>query len=255
MKRSVSLSTTLLCAIVCTGESFAADIPSYDEPAPISAPSAAARSWTGLYFGASAGYSWFNPEFGFTDLEADFDADSVEYDLNSFTVRGTVGYDLQINRVVVGALADVSWSSGEDDQNIVITPTVGDPGAFPTSVESGWGADILARAGFLATDQLLVYGLAGWTWKNVDFSYTDTSAVDNPTISEEETVGGWTLGVGAEAMVTDMISVKGEYRYNNLDDIEIDASGSTIDPAVGELDGSEQEILLGVNIRFNGLFQ
>jgi outer membrane immunogenic protein len=215
---------------------FAADIPM--DVAPIApAPMVAPFSWTGLYLGVAVGG-------GFIDYDTDFfgvvniDGFSGE----GWLVEGTIGFDYQMGAFVVGALADVNWSNIETEASIDIF------GGVEGYLETEWGFDALLRAGFLLNDRALLYAVGGYSWQNLEAGFDIGGGGD----SEDEDLDGWTIGAGIEAMLTDSLSVKGEYRYTMFDEFGYDLDGGGDDI---ELDPSQHTVRLGVNYKFNGLFQ
>ena len=216
---------------------FAADIPM--DVAPMApAPMVAPFSWTGLYLGVAVGG-------GFIDYDTDFfgvvniDGFSGE----GWLVEGTIGFDYQMGAFVVGALADVNWSNIETEASI----DIGGGASRAASRPSGASTRLL-RAGFLLNDRALLYAVGGYSWQNLEAGF-DTAG---PSDSEDEDLDGWTIGAGIEAMLTDSLSVKGEYRYTMFDEFGYDLDGGGDDI---ELDPSQHTVRLGVNYKFNGLFQ
>jgi opacity protein-like surface antigen len=73
-------------------------------------------------------------------------------------------------------------------------------------------AGLIGRAGFLATPDLLLYGLGG-----VEFGHFALSILDDFGGENGKWVLGYTAGAGAELKLTDRWSVRGEYRFMRFD--------------------------------------
>jgi outer membrane immunogenic protein len=243
---------------------FAADIP-MESMAPMApAPMAAPFSWTGLYLGVAAGGGAINydTDFDFSPLVGGFPA-GVGFDSfggEGWLAEASIGADYQAGRFVFGIIADASWSDLESSADLSIGPDIGvgpfDVFTADASLTKEWGWDVLARAGFLVNDRALLYVLGGYSYGDFegefDLALVDTDAPVQPNPlggdSESEDSGGWTIGGGIEAMLTDSLSVKGEYRYTHFDSLDFGTDIVDIDP-------STHTARVGVNYKFNGLFQ
>ncbi|WP_176083226.1 outer membrane protein [Martelella sp. HB161492] len=182
---------TLLAAAATTamgaGAASAADAvvntQSY-EPTPTMTYSAPkANNWSGAYVGGALNYDWGTFKSG---------------DFNASGYGGTLfgGYNLQDGSVVYGVEGDLSNSSQEQ--------SVGN-----AHFEQGWNGSLRGRVGY-SFDPILLYGTAG-------VAATDTKAVDYAS-SENQGAFGYTVGAGAEAMITDNLSARLEYRYTDYGD-------------------------------------
>lgn len=89
-------------------------------------------------------------------------------------------------------------------------------------------AGLIARAGFLATPNLLLYGLAGAEFGH--FAFLDGK---DPTGGDDNKwVFGYTAGTGAELKLTDRWSLRGEYRYARFQfDRNVNEINNSVDPA------------------------
>lgn len=146
---------------------------------------ALSHRWTAFYVGAHAGYSWKTTDVdvgGVTLLSAATD---------DFIGGGHIGADYRFGNMLVGAMADYTMGSGG---------VLG--GAY--KVRDSW--TVAARGGFLLTDTLLMYGLAGWTWANTSSALAGIPDID-----------GMTLGGGIEWAAFDRLSMRLEYRMTDYD--------------------------------------
>ncbi len=206
-------------------------------------------SWTGVYAGFQAGYSWGDNNlklFGFdTSTGSPFFANVG--DVQAGWIGGAhLGYNHQIDRWVIGVEGTVETNS--------FSRTTTLPVPFGGSVEtaqtkSDVQATIRGRLGY-AWDRALIYAAAGVAWQRFDTLYgLYGNNSGNPNINGgayylganeiPNTLLGWTLGGGVEYAVTDHWSVRGEYRYTNF--------GSFSNPGI---DGGSFEAVPGLQGSF-----
>ena len=106
--------------------------------------------------------------------------------------------------------------------------------------------------------ELLVYGLIGWSWADIDHDFRiGCDGCEDYFLRNGDTfnANGLTFGGGAEYKVTESVSVRGEYRFTDLDNFNdndnyhegaYDAFSST------HADVDVQQVLFTVNWRFGG---
>ena len=218
------------------------------EPVPIA-------DWTGVSIGAVAGYGWANTDSdvavtGLPGVEFEVDGDG-----DGFLAGGSVGADVQLgSRVVVGALADIYWSdiSADGSEDVDLGILLG-TGTLAGTVDQNWGFDILARAGFLATESTLVYALGGYSQVDVDWEASATTGFGTDTVDGSDTLGGWTVGGGVETRVTSNLSVKAEYRYTDFESLDFGGLIGGVAPYEVSTDMDEHRAVLGLNWRFGNL--
>jgi outer membrane immunogenic protein len=142
------------------------------------------------------------------------------------TGGGFVGYRVQLGTMVVGLEGDANAKSASSsytfsDSNAFRTET------FTGSVKQGADGSIRGRFGFLVTPWVLVYGTGGVAFGSVSGSFGYT-AYQNPAFalpccssvtgggSWSTTRSGATGGAGIEAMITQQLALRVEYRYTDL---------------------------------------
>ena len=193
--KSLLLASVAVAATVSATTAFAADL-IIEEPVAI--VDVASTDWTGAYVGVHAGA-------GSADIDWSTPGPSGEYDASGWLLGVQAGYNWQSDSVVYGIEADASWAdiSGEDDAF--------PPDAVTRSID--WTASLRGRLGF-AVESLLFYGTAG-------VAVASSSA---EVFGEEDSAThfGWTAGVGLEALVTEDISLRAEYRYTAYGDQDYD---------------------------------
>ena len=171
-------------------------------PEPLATPS--------CYVGALAGASVDAVKVKGTDaLPASVSA-------TGWTLGATVGCDLRIQRVVVGALARIEIPV-ETDGDLIKS-------------ERAW--TVGARAGYLLTPSLLMYGLVGYT--GTDFKLADVSLDPN----------GLTVGGGIEVAISKHLALTAEYTQTGL---------GRLSDGLTTLEPTNHMARLGLSYRFNSL--
>jgi outer membrane immunogenic protein len=185
---------------------YAADMPVKAPPAPyIPAP---VWNWTGFYIGVNLGGTW-----------ADTNSENFTGDMSGVVGGGQIGYNWQINNVLLGVEGDFNGTSLKNDTNLSIA---GIP--FSTSGKLPWFATARGRLGWV-DGPWLVYATGGAAWVNFE---ADVSAPGG-TISDHTTKTGWTAGGGVEWMFLPKWSAKLEYLFVDTDTTEVTLFGTTFD--------------------------
>jgi outer membrane immunogenic protein len=212
MKRWVIAGAGVLLWMAAVSPSGAADIPAAPPvKAPIMVP--AKQSWYGFYIGANGGYAWGNNsiEFGPDAFYGPFLlAAGIPTTLagkpQGFLGGITYGSNYQFNSIVIGIDSDFDWSNIKASQtfNGVFT---GVPFTTTASHEIKWFSTTRARAGFLLTDNWLLYGTGGLATARVEASANNVLNVAGlcavtaggcPLGSLSKTMWGWAAGAGIE---------------------------------------------------------
>jgi outer membrane immunogenic protein len=252
------LLSVLATAALAPGSGvMAADI--LAEPEPV-------FDWTGFYIGAGAG--WASADFDVeieTDPAPDF-GEISEADLHDDGFLGTVqaGFDWQISEAfVIGIMGDYTFVDLDDELANEVCYSGGCVAGDPFEGQIvGAGVDdmitVSGRLGILFDPSWLAYGLVGWTWADVENSYfegcTDTPC-DNIDFKVDDTADGLTVGGGLEGLITENLSLRLEYRFTNLDEVEHDAeSDEACCTAATEVETDVHSIRATLNWRFGNLF-
>jgi outer membrane immunogenic protein len=145
-----------------------------------------------------------------------------------FGATVTAGYDHRFNTFVAGAFVDYDWS----DQDIAVTASFRGQSlsADLLSLDKSW--TVGARLGFLAADDVLIYGLVGYT--HLTFDDASISGAGRTFSFGMPSFDGITLGTGFEKLLTSNVSLRLEYRYVNLGEEQSDFGTTQIslDPSV-----------------------
>lgn len=187
MKRAFVAGAALLAlGSVAAAADLPAPQPYYKAPAIAPPP----FSWSGFYLGVNGGGG-----FGSSNWDT---AGSIN--TSGGLVGGTIGYNYQINRFVVGVEGDVDWAGISGS-----TTTAACPAGCKTG--DSWLSTARGRIGY-AADRFLPYVTGGAAFGNIDAT---TAGLTTTT-----TNAGWTVGAGLEFAITPNWSAKAEYLYVDL---------------------------------------
>jgi outer membrane immunogenic protein len=165
-------------------------------------------NWTGFYVGIEGGGGWGSAQ------QTDPLGFNAGYEVSGGLVGGTVGYNWQINRLVLGLEADESWADIRGSTNTVICG--GAPPNCSSNLRSvGTFRGRVGWAGLLWWNNVMPYVTGGLAWGSLHGSEGDILA-HGAFGSGTTTRAGWTLGGGIEAMLTPNWTVKLEYLYVDL---------------------------------------
>lgn len=212
----------------------------------------AGYDWTGFYAGLNAGVAWNNSEVD-QDVKLAGErvnqlTDKIESDQAAFTGGGMLGYNYQIDQIVLGVEADINYLGfGDEDKRSrdYTLPGHGDMTASgKLSFEGDWYGTVRARLGY-AADNLLFYGTGGLAYGHMSadgkLQVTDDASGDYVKWdgSTDTTNFGWTIGAGVEYGI-DNWSLGLEYLFVDLGSAEWNgnASGPLADHVESSVKGS-----------------
>ncbi|MDN3720288.1 porin family protein [Roseibium salinum] len=135
----------------------------------------------------------------------------LDVSTNGVTGGLYTGYNYQITpNVVVGAEADFSLTDLEDSTT---------SGGLTVQSKSDWNSNIRARLGY-TFDRYMIYGAGGLALADVE--------VNGNGDSDSKTALGWTLGAGGEAAITNNVSAKLEYVYQDFGEEDFNLNGTAV---------------------------
>jgi outer membrane immunogenic protein len=193
-----SVGSVLLCLV---NPAFSADMPIAHMPVKGAPPPFLAPfyNWTGFYVGINGGYG-----FGTSRWNGRGGGTTDDFDIDSFLIGGTIGYNYQMGSIVWGLEGDFDWS----DINIKGSTRRGAcPGTCTTTNQ--WLGTARFRLGY-AFDGWLPFVTAGGAFGDIKA----TSSLG----STNSTEFGWTLGGGVEWAFLYNWTGKVEYLYVDLAD-------------------------------------
>jgi outer membrane immunogenic protein len=225
MKNQLFVAAAAL-AIAVSGAQ-AADLPVI--PPPLAATPAPADDWSGFYLGIHGGY-------GFGETEISIPGLATDYDIDGWLAGVQAGYNFQSGMWLFGVEADIAYSS--IDGSIA----VGGQTPLTAATDINWLATIRARAG-LHYDRWMPYITGGVAFADVDHTMTVPVA-----FAASDTLVGWTVGGGVEAMLDPNWTAKIEYLYVDLEDVDFTAGAAA--PIPGTFDDDFHVIRAGLNYHF-----
>jgi outer membrane immunogenic protein len=187
MKNTLLGGVAIVGMIAAGGGSAEAASPAYD--------------WSGLYVGAHVGLGWAGFS-GVTENGASSASFADKLNLTGVAGGALAGYNWQWDNVVVGIEGDVTIPDWKDSQ---LAPTSDDEGL---SGKANLLATVRARLGY-TVDKALFYVTGG-------LAYADASATswrDGSTGKVDFSTLGGVVGLGAEGVITDSLSLRMEGLY------------------------------------------
>ena len=195
----------------------AADVVYSEPPAPEPAPVdvAPVNTWAGPYAGVSLGYNFSSTS-----------RSSTVGDINTRGWLGGVfmGYNGQSGAAVYGVEGDIGYSGRE--------------GTDVTGTKSSAGIDgsLRARLGY-AAGPALIYVTGGGA--------AERHKISDAAGSDTNTMVGWTAGAGVDAMLTDRVFGRVEYRYTDFGNATFNTGSGPQTVGV-----STNKISVGVGMKF-----
>jgi outer membrane immunogenic protein len=259
MRRTLVGTIAALALGSVSPAAFAADM--VPEPAPVS-------SWTGFYLGAGGGVGWADFDVDHHRCVVDENGDCFVDDWANWhdngnensdgDIIGTVqgGFDFEIApSFVIGAYADWTFGDGISiDRNHHHDDWTGFHDHFDAEVNDM--VDVLGRVGFAPTPNLLVFALGGWTFADVDSGFRVHDDEDFHFNHDDNfNADGFTVGGGVEWKFTDNLSVRGEYRFTDLDNFDNNGRFTWDDCDFkdrNDVNVEVQRVLFTLNWRFGG---
>jgi outer membrane immunogenic protein len=262
--RQMIRSIGVLAAIVVVQPALAADLgrPAMKAP-PMAAP---VLNWYGSFIGVTAGYAWGSDAVEFTSANGLYTGTigttiplTIARNPAGLVAGIQYGTNYQSGAWVYGFLSDISYSDIKDSEQV----TLGVAGARTTFAEQRlkWFGTTRVRAGYLVSDNLLLYASGGLADGTVEVT-TSNNLVGTPCFvpgacprfKDSSFHFGWAAGAGIE------------YRWGawsaTLDYLHYDLG--TLNPAYGDAISpsfittstkfSGDMIRGGINYKFNWTF-
>lgn len=223
-------------------------------------------SWGGYYIGLHAGQGSAdtdtdrvitnNSYFGGANLIAVEDESAMSLDEETFTGGAQIGMNWPAGAFVFGFEVDAS-GYGNDTSGTSTLEYPGNPGTSFTvtnSLEQTWLATARLRLG-VGNDWFLAYATGGYAGGDITFTQTfsDTfTPFPTQIVENSEFRSGYSVGGGIEVMIESGASIKVEYLYLDLGDIQANgpiASGTTTSNGAAEV--TDQMIRVGINFQMN----
>ena len=127
---------------------------------------------------------------------------------------GRLGYDKRMGNFVLGAVVEGGRSVARDSVSGFSTT----PASYTMSREADYQANARLRAGYTPGGGALFYVTGGGAYARLDNKFTTTNTANSFADSGKTNAWGYTLGGGAELMVTNNIGLGLEYLYTDVKD-------------------------------------
>ncbi len=134
------------------------------------------------------------------------DKDDLDYYIRA-------GADKQYGNLVIGFMVDAGRSESTDS----VTGFSTTPASYTFTRQLDYAIGARGRIGY-TPGGVLFYATSGVSYAKIDNSFTTTNGVNSFTDNGKTESFGWTGGVGAEAKVTDNITMGLEYLFTSYND-------------------------------------
>ncbi len=234
--------TAALVASIFATAAEAADIAA--RPAYTKAPVPPVAGWTGFYAGVNVGYGFNDPTVSFSRndpasaLTFPTGIPAASYNVEGVLGGAQIGYNWQISPAgLLGLEADFQGSNIKGSTSATFVGAIATPFFVNTQQSVEWFGTVRGRAGWLASNKLLVFATGGLAYGSVKdsvavgpltaggvltvqngFSSNCALGVGVPCIvaGQSKIQAGYTAGGGLEYAAWQNVSLKLEYLYVNL---------------------------------------
>ena len=173
--------------------------------ADVAAP--APYDWGGFYLGVNAGAAWNSADLN-SDLVSKVAGRGPLHefsdDQTAFTGGALVGYNHQIENIVLGLEADINYAGFEETDTtefVLVSAGRSNDITDEMSFEGNWFGTLRGRIG-VAVDNLLLYGTGGAVYGHLSVEENFTGYRPDQTVrlngDVDDVNWGWTVGGGAE---------------------------------------------------------
>jgi outer membrane immunogenic protein len=171
----------------------------------------------------------------------DTNEDSNDESIEGFGYGVEAGYDIDTGGAVIGVEAEYMDSTADTEFED------GDFEGFGIgSVDTNRDLYVGLRAGAKVTPNTLVYAKGGYTNAKYDVTSTDGTT----EFSSDFDADGYRVGAGVEYAMGSGMYIKGEYRYSNYSEGEVDMPDDLPDSERFDLDLDRHQVMAAVGWRF-----
>lgn len=149
-------------------------------------------------------------------------------DKDGFEYLARAGFDKRMGNFVVGVVVEGGRSEARDSVSGFSTT----PASYTMSREADWQAGARLRAGYTPGGGVLFYATGGGAYARLDNRFTTTNGANSFADNGKTNGWGYAAGGGAEAMLTQNISLGLEYLYTDVkdDDYTVNVGPGTAPP-------------------------
>ncbi|WP_083925594.1 outer membrane protein [Sphingomonas sp. Mn802worker] len=149
---------------------------------------------------------------------------------------GEVGYDVQLNSVVVGAYAGVDGSTAKDCAEVF--------GLDRACVKAGRNITVGGRIGINLDGTFMLYAKGGYSNGRIGYEYRDFEGF-LPDESYGDNLDGYHVGGGLEFTLGRRVYNRVDYTYTDYSDLALGEEGST-----AKLKTARHQVTYGLGYRF-----
>jgi outer membrane immunogenic protein len=247
---SKSLKTLIAAVVIVGGVSSVAIADGYDydyeyEPVGKSFAAPPVFAWTGFYAGMAAGWIRSESEAKLTGSTgfAPAPPSKLSHDADGFIAGLTLGYNQKMGVSFVGGIeADIAYTDVGGSK----ARTVG-PVSARVATDMDWFGTVRARAGWLASQQMLLYVTGGLAYADLDRTASVSVGGNSASSSKSDWKAGWTVGGGMEWLLGNKTTLKSEYLYYDLEDSSITIGGG-LNTVRYKLENKGHIVRMGLNV-------
>jgi outer membrane immunogenic protein len=196
--------------------------------------------WTGFYIGVNGGGAFGQSRQSIVPLGTT----TGNFDVTGGLVGGTVGYNLQIDRMVFGLEGDIDWARVRGSVSCRF-------GVFTCSTQSDYLGTVRARVGYTWPENVLFYVTGGAALADISQGFSPALGGNNG--SDINNIG-WTVGGGVQFAPWNLSinnwTVKIEYLYVNLGNFGCPTACSGLAGQTTNTTLYENVVRAGINYRF-----
>ncbi len=224
-------------------------------------------AWTGWYAGMNAGWiraqrdSILTNTTGVLAIPAfgDLLPGSLSNDQDGFLAGLTLGYNQKMGAgFVAGIEADIAYTDIDGSRTGTVTIPPGgfpapDTGTVTLSHEMDWFGTARVRAGWLASQQMLLYVTGGLAYADLETRGSGSISSNGIVLGtgsgkSEDWKAGWTVGGGLEWLLGNKTTFKGEYLYYDLNDTSVTGTTAAGGSATYKNENTGHIVRAGLNV-------
>jgi len=224
----------LLASTAFVTPALAADVV-YEEPAAPIVELAPAYTWTGFYVGGQAGAAFnnesgdarYNPTTGAFFPATSFTTGDNGSDDAAFIGGGHVGFDYQINSLILGVVADINYVDASTTSSYTLGTPVTGFDTFGVSQDINFLVTARGKVGFVPTERLAIYATGGLAYADTDVEFVSPGILNATrgfatSVEEDNDDLGYAVGGGVDYLVTQNFSIGLEYLYTDIGETNLD---------------------------------
>ena len=166
--------------------------------------------------------------------------EDVDQSINDVAYGVGAGFDFDMGSAVVGIEGEYLRSEAQTDFDTTGFTTYG-----VSNIDAGRDLYVGARVGLKVFPRTLAYVKGGYTNARMNVLATDNTT----DVETDLNLDGWRAGAGVEHQIGDTIYVKGEYRYSQYQEGEVEAP-SGLEGDRFDVDLDRHQVMFGVGARF-----